>query len=103
MSTPANIQETSEGLLLPKKVYEHLGEIEIVEQRDAIIIRSKDSQLIEPRELARRTLRRAGLLVELGWDELPDVSPTERTELARKLGQAGPLSKLVAEDREAGW
>ena len=103
MSITAQVKETPAGLLVPRKLYERLGEIEIVEQPDAILIRCKASPPSSLRERAVEALRQAGLLVELDWEEPPPVSAAERTELARRAGQQGSLSEVVIQERESGW
>ena len=103
MSTSAQVKETPAGLLLPRKLYERLGEIEIVEQPDPILIRSKAAAPSSLRDRAVEVLRQAGLLVELGWEDPPPVSAEERAELARRLGQQGSLSDVVIQERESGW
>jgi hypothetical protein len=103
MSTSAQVKETPAGLLVPRKLYERLGEIKIIEQPDAILIRSKADPPSSLRDRATEVLRQAGLLVELGWEEPLPVSDRERVELARRLGQQGSLSEVVIQERESGW
>jgi hypothetical protein len=40
-------------------------------------------------------LEAAGMLYEPDWEEPAPVSPEERARLARRLGQAGPLSEMI--------
>jgi hypothetical protein len=103
MATPVQVKETPAGLLVPRELYDRLGEIEIVEQPDAILIRSKAAKPPSLRVRAREALRQAGLVVDLDWEEPPPVSPEERSRLAQRLGQHGSLSELVIQERESGW
>jgi hypothetical protein len=103
MSTVETARMTDEGLLLPHEMVQDLGEVEVVRRPDYILIKSK---VIHDRELhdrARKVLREAGLLVEVHRKPLPEVSPEERAELARRLASGRPLSEIVIEEREEGW
>lgn len=103
MSIPAQVKETPAGLLVPRKLYERLGEIEVVEQPDSILIRSKTDPPSALRDRAIEALRQAGLLVDLGWEEPLPVSEERRSEIAQRVGQQGSLSEIVIQERESGW
>ncbi|MFB0546077.1 MAG: hypothetical protein ACETWB_04135 [Anaerolineae bacterium] len=103
MSTPAPIKITEEGLLLPRQMYEDLGEIEVVRRPDYILIKSKSTCDRDRRDRVRQILREAGLLVEVHGERPPEVSPKERAELAKKLSVGRPLSEIVIEEREERW
>ena len=103
MSTVETARMTDEGLLLPREMVQDLGEVEVVRRPDYILIKSK---VVRDRELhgqAKKVLREAGLLVEVHREPLPEVSPEERAELARRLASGRPLSEIVIEEREEGW
>jgi hypothetical protein len=95
------VQITRQGLLIPRKDLGDLGaeELEAVREKGTIIIRPKAATANE-RTRVRQALRAAGMLYEPEWASPPPVSPQERTRLARKLGQSGPLSEAVIADRE---
>jgi hypothetical protein len=52
------------------------------------------------RSRVHEVLKEAGMLYEPDWEEPAPVSPEERARLARRLGQAGPLSEVIIADRE---
>ncbi len=102
MTTTLEIQITSQGLLIPRNALQDWGEIEIVQTEQHIILRPKTVVLRQERELAIQALREDGLLYEYEPVEgdLPDISDTERTELAKKLKGQRPLSEIIIEARE---
>jgi hypothetical protein len=103
MSIMDQVKETPEGLWLSRDLHKRLGEIEVVEWPDAIVVRSRQTPAHELRDRAIEVLRQAGLLAELPWERVHPVSEEERVELASKLGRGRPLSELVIEEREASW
>jgi hypothetical protein len=42
MTTPATIQITEQGLFLPRQLFQELGEIEVVQRDNYILIKPKD-------------------------------------------------------------
>lgn len=103
MSTIWTAKMTDEGLLLPREMVQDLGEVEIVRRPDYILIKPKVMSDRELHSQARKVLREAGLLVKIHKESLPEVSPEERAELARRLASGRPLSEIVIEERAAGW
>jgi hypothetical protein len=103
MSTVETARMTDEGLLLPREMVQDLGEVEVVRRPDYILIKSKVVHDHELHDRARKVLREAGLLVEVHRKPLPEVSPEERAEIARRLASGRPLSEIVIEEREEGW
>jgi hypothetical protein len=103
MSTVETARVTDEGLLLPREMVQDLGEVEVVRRPDYILIKPKGIREHELHDQARKMLREAGLLVKVRKEPIPEVSPEERAELARRLASGRPLSEIVIEEREEGW
>jgi hypothetical protein len=100
MDTTVNVQITKKGLLIPREALGDLDaeELEAVREEGTIVIRPK-SAIADQQTQVRRVLREAGMLYEPEWKPPTPVSPEERTRLAQKLGQAGPLSEAIIADR----
>ncbi|MGH2522323.1 MAG: hypothetical protein ACRDH2_07455 [Anaerolineales bacterium] len=101
MTTTLSLRVTEEGLQLPRQLFPQLGEVEIIQWDEYILIRPK-SPLVpgdDLRERVREALSKAGLLVTPTWPPPPNVPAAERAELAHKLSQGRPLSEIVIEDR----
>jgi len=100
MDTTVTVQITRKGLLIPREALGDLGaeELEAVRKEGTIVIRPK-SATADERTQVRQVLRAAGMLYEPEWEPPTPVSPEERTRLAQKLGQAGPLSEAIIADR----
>jgi hypothetical protein len=103
MSTPVPVKITEEGLLLPRQVYQDLGEVEVLRRPDYILIESKVISNRGLRAQVTEILRKAELLVEPAWERPPTVPPEERAELARKFSIGRPLSEIIVEEREESW
>ncbi len=103
MSTPVPVKITEEGLLLPRQVYQDLGEIEVLRCPDYILIKSKVMYNRDLRARVTEILRKAGLLVKPTWKRPPTVPPEERAELAKKFSLGKPLSEIIIEEREENW
>jgi hypothetical protein len=100
MDTTVTVQITRKGLLIPREALGDLGaeELEAVREERTIVIRPK-SQTADERNQVRQVLRATGMLCEPEWEPPRLVSPEERTRLAQKLGQIGPLSEVIIADR----
>jgi bifunctional DNA-binding transcriptional regulator/antitoxin component of YhaV-PrlF toxin-antitoxin module len=95
------VQVTEKGILIPHEALGELDrvEIEVVRDKDQIVIRPKP-QLVDERGRIAQILRDAGLLYEPDWEQPPPVSPQERARLAQKLASTPPLSEVIIADRE---
>jgi len=104
MSTVSAVKITEQGIFLPRAIYQDWGDVEIIEEKQRIIIRPKALTPQQERDLAIQVLREDGLLVEPNGQALcPPASTEERAELARKLSVGRPLSEIIIEERRAGW
>ena len=100
MNTTVTVQITRKGLLIPRDALGDLGaeDLEAVRKEGTIVIRPK-STTADERTRIRQVLRAAGMLYEPEWEPPMPVSHEERTRLARKLGQVGPLSEVIIAGR----
>ncbi len=104
MTTTLAVQMTPQGILIPNAAVQDWGEIEVIQEKCRIVIQPKILTPGQERELVIQTLRQDGLLVEMAGEALsPPVTAEERPELAEKLNIGSPLSKIVIEERRAGW
>lgn len=104
MSTAIAVQITKQGIFLPRATYQDWGDIEVVKEKQRIIVRPKVLTSQRERKLAIQALREDRLLAELNWEPTyPPASSEERAELARKLSVGRPLSEIIIEERKAGW
>jgi hypothetical protein len=100
MTTTLLLKVTEDGLRLPRRLFRQTGEVEVVERNDYILIKPKSSEPQDARARAIAALREAQLLVTPEWEQLPEVSPAERAELAQKARQGKPLSESIIDARE---
>jgi virulence-associated protein VagC len=97
-------QMTPEGLLIPRAALGDWDEVEVLREKQRIIIQPQALSPTQERELVIQALRQDGLLVEMAGEPLsPPVTPEERAELAKKLSVGRPLSEIIIEERRAGW
>ena len=97
-------QMTPEGLLIPRAALGDWDEVEVLREKQRIIIQPQALSPTQERELVIQALRKDGLLVEMAGEPLsPPVAPEERAELAKKLSVGRPLSEIIIEERRAGW
>jgi len=99
MATTLSLIVTEDGLHLPRQLFEHLGEVEVIERDEYILIKPKSDAGDDVRTRAIAALREAGLIVMPDWPPQPAVSPAERTELTRKLSVGKSLSEIIIEER----
>ncbi len=101
MSTTIAVQVTPREILIPRAAIPDWGEIEVTHTRQHVVLRPKTRSPEQERELAIQALREDGLLYEPGGaPDAPIISDKERLELAHRLGQAGPLSEIIIEERQ---
>ena len=101
MANTLLLRVTEDGLRLPRQLFQQLGEVEVIQRDEYILIKPK-SPLAPGDDISTRVraaLREAGLLVAPGWPPPPVVPAARRAELARKLSLGRPLSEIVMEDR----
>ena len=72
--------------------------------RDEELLEELDDESLEEKQAILDDFLAAGLIEERPWLDVPDedpVSPEERAELARLLGEAPgkPLSEIIIEER----
>jgi len=104
MTATVVVQMTPQGILIPLAAIQDWGEIEVVQEKQRIIIQPKALTPAQERELVIQTLRQDGLLVEMTGEPLSQpVTPEERAALAKKLSVGRPLSEIVIEERRSGW
>ena len=104
MAATTVAQMTPQGLLIPRAAFQDWGEIEVVQEKQRIVVQPKSLTPSQERELAIEALRQDGLLVEMVAEPIsPPVTPEERAQLAKKLSVGRPLSEIVIEERRAGW
>jgi hypothetical protein len=103
MTAILSLTVTEEGLRLPRQLFPQLGEVEVIELSDYILIRPKtgSTQSVKESRPAVIALYEAGFILLLPWENKPSTPPTnlERAELGRKLGRAQPLSEIIIADR----
>ncbi len=101
MATPLAVQTTAQGILIPRAAFQDWGEIEVLQEKDRIVIQPKPPAPVQEREAITQALREAGLLDEPKVaPDLPLISDEKRAELAKKLSVGRPLSEIIIEDRE---
>lgn len=101
MTTTLSLTVTEDGLRLPRQLFPRLGEVEVIERRDYILIKPKP-QTTSGNDLRSRALvllSEAELVFVPTWSQPPSTSPAERAELARKLNVGRPLSAIIIEER----
>lgn len=104
MVATMDVQMTPQGILIPHAVFQDWGEVEIVREKQRIVIQPKALTPDQERELVIQALRQQGLLVEMTGEPLAHpVTPEERAALAKKLSVGRPLSEIAIEERSAGW
>jgi hypothetical protein len=102
--TATVVQMTPQGILIPRAAFQDWGEVEVVQEKQRIVIRPKSLTPTQERELVIQALRQDGLLVEITGEPLSQpVTPEERAALSKKLSIGRPLSEIVIEERRAGW
>ncbi len=101
MTAILSLTVTEDGLRLPRQLFPSLGEVEVIELNNYILIKPKPQPVgaNDLRTLALAAMREAGLLITLAWQSPSPVSATERVELARKLSGTRPLSEIIIEER----
>ena len=104
MAATTVAQMTPQGLLIPRAAFQDWGEIEVVQEKQRIVVQPKSPTPSQERELVIEALRQDGLLVEMVVEPIsPPVTPEERAQLAKNLSVGRPLSEIVIEERRAGW
>ena len=99
MATTLSLIVTEDGLHLPRQLFRHTGEVEVIERDDYIVVKPKHHAVNDLRARALAVLLAAGALVQLDWAPQPAPSPDERAELARKFSVGRPLSEWIIEER----
>lgn len=101
MATTLVLTVNEDGLRLPRQLFSHLGEVEVVGRDDYILIKPKAQSGAQGdiRTRAIALLREAGLVVTLNWPKPPAMSTEERAALARRASGGQPLSEVVIENR----
>ena len=101
MTAILSLTVTEDGLRLPRQLFPSLGEVEVIELNNYILIKPKPQSIgaNDLRTLAMAALHEAGLLTTLAWQPLSPVSAAERAELASRLRGARPLSEIIVEER----
>ncbi len=99
--TTLSLTVTEEGLRLPREIFQRLGEVEVIERGDYVLIRPKPEPGDEANLRARvlSALREAGLVVTPAWPTPVSVSAEERAALAKALSVGPPLSQIIMDDR----
>jgi hypothetical protein len=82
------------------RAWGNIQEVEIEQRPDAVIIKPKTTSVGGLRDLVISEMKAAGLVEELPWTQLPQVSARDRAHLAEKLSHGSPLSDVIIEDRE---
>ncbi len=65
MTATVVVQMTPQGILIPRAAFQDWGEIEIVQEKQRIVIQPKALTPAQERELVIQALRQDGLLVEM--------------------------------------
>ena len=101
MTAMLSLTVTEDGLHLPRQLFPRLGEVEVIELNNYILIKPKPRPITanDLRTLAMAALHEAGLLITLAWQPLSPVSAAERAELASRLSGTRPLSEIIVEER----
>jgi hypothetical protein len=97
--TTLSLTVTEDGLRLPRRLFKHAGEVEVIERDDYLLIKPKAAEREASRAQAISVLREAGLVITLEWPAPPAVSPEERARLAQKTSVGQPLSEIIIADR----
>jgi hypothetical protein len=97
--TTLSLTVTEDGLRLPRRLFKHAGEVEVIERDDYLLIKPKAAEREASRAQAIAALREAGLIITPEWPAPPAVSPEERARLAQKISVGQPLSEIIIADR----
>jgi hypothetical protein len=99
--TTLSLTVTEDGLRLPRELFKRLGEVEVIEREDYVLIKPKAAP--EPasdlRPRVRSALVAAGLAATPDWP-VPGVITTEdRARLAQALSVGKALSEVIIDER----
>jgi len=101
MTTTLVLTVSEDGLRLPRRLFPHVGEVEVIGRDDYILIKPRTRTAAQGDAHARAltALREAGLLVSLNWPKPPLVSFEERAALARLISISQSLLEIIMQER----
>jgi hypothetical protein len=103
MATPIAVKVTPKGILIPHAALQGWGEVQVVREKNRIVIQPKNLTLAQEHELLVQALREDGLLYDPESEaDLSAVLDEERAELAKKFSVERPLSEIVTEEQDEG-
>jgi hypothetical protein len=103
MATPIAVEMTPKGILIPRAALQGWGEVQVMREKNRIVIQPKTLTLAQEHELMVQALREDGLLYDPESEaDLSAVLDEERAELAKKFSVERPLSEIVTEERDEG-
>ncbi len=104
MATPLAVQTTPQGILIPRAAFQDWGEVEVVREKDRIVIQPKLPVSVQERETITQALGEAGLLNEPEAEtDLPVISDELETDRPNSLDQIGDEMKAAGLVEDLPW
>jgi hypothetical protein len=104
MATPLAVQTTAQGILIPRAAFQDWGEVEVLREKDRIVIQPKSPVPVQEREAITQALGEAGLLDEPEAEtDLPVILDEPETDHPNSLDQIVDEMKAAGLVEDLSW